>query len=153
MGTEKDKNDSSSTKQISKELMRPFAIMRLFHEAARIGFNDLRQCLNECQNNLSAETTQTLLSTFKELEACIAIHKDHEDKGLYPALLSSVNHRLKTKNYNPSKQKLEEGLKEIPSFSDEHKEDHQILNELDALLNALVDIVNNNQDNDEKSKS
>merc|ERR1712228_116670 len=52
-----------------------------------------------------------------------------------------------------SKQKLEEGLEEIPLFSDEHKEDHQILNELDALLNALVDIVNNNQDNNEMSKS
>eukprot|EP01084_Bolivina_argentea_P135637 238978_1 len=150
--TESKEEKKEETKQLPKYLIRPTAILRMFHEAARIGFEDLLKCVGNCQSNNSLENAQKLLDTFIELERCVSIHKTHEDNVLYPTLLKSINNRLDNKNYTPSKEKLEQGLRQVPKFTDEHKQDHQILHQLEDQLKLFVETLKKNTDkNDEQA--
>mmetsp|Transcript_59360 Transcript_59360/g.94420 ORF Transcript_59360/g.94420 Transcript_59360/m.94420 type:complete len:282 (-) Transcript_59360:12-857(-) len=140
-------------KALKPFLMRPFAIMRLFHEAARIGFKDMKQGLADCEGSLSTENVAKLVATFNELKTCIDIHKDHEDKALYPALAASIKSRLDAKNYNPSKEQLEAGLKEIPSFTEEHSADHEKLHAIESALASLSEAVQKDSGSEEAKKA
>mmetsp|Transcript_42315 Transcript_42315/g.69763 ORF Transcript_42315/g.69763 Transcript_42315/m.69763 type:complete len:282 (+) Transcript_42315:87-932(+) len=138
-------------KPLPPYLFRPTAIMRLFHEAAREGFKDISRCLSECEKSLTQESVNTLVGTFNELLICIDIHKNHEDNALYPAVVKSIKERLENKNYVPSKEQLENGLKEVPSFGEEHKVDHEKLHRIESGLSSLLEAVQK-KDNAAESK-
>jgi len=111
--------------------------MRLFHEAARVAFTDLRCSLSKLQEEPSLQNVRDLEAIFNDFMRSTAIHKNHEDKALYPALSASIHTRMAHKNYTPSLELLVNGLTEIPSFSEEHKEDHEAVARMQSLLQTL----------------
>jgi len=119
--------------------------MRLFHEAARIAFKDLTSSLSKLQEDPSVQNVGELESIFNDFMRSLAIHKNHEDKALYPALSASIHTRMAHKNYTPSLELLVNGLTEIPSFSEEHKEDHEAVGRMQSLLQTLKTNVNSKE--------
>jgi len=123
--------------QLPKYLKRPFAIMRLFHEAARVAFQDLASAVSKLQKDTSMKNLHEFESMFHDFMRAVAIHKEHEAKGLFPALSASIQTRMAHKNYTPSLEVLANGLAEIPSFVEEHKEDHETVAKMETLLKTL----------------
>ena len=115
--------------------------MRLFHEAARVSFKDLASALDKVLEDPSLQNVSKLESIFNDFMKAVSIHKDHEDMGLYPALSASIHTRMAHKNYTPSLELLVNGLTEIPAFSEEHKEDHQKVDEMRSLLQTLREAI------------
>jgi len=111
--------------------------MRLFHEAARVAFKDLAASLSKLQKDPSTKNVQELEAIFFDFMKSVAVHKCHEDKALYPALSASIHTRMAQKNYTPSLELLVNGLTEIPSFTEEHKEDHEAVGHMSSLLQTV----------------
>ena len=136
-------------KQLSKNLIHPFAAITFFHQAVRIGINDINKQLTDYNKTKDPLLPSKIYKSFEHLFICIDIHKEHDIDGLFPEIESSITNQLHNKIFDNTNFKneteLNQSLNELSQIIEKHNKDSKLIKQLKQLILVFVDKVEKNE--------
>lgn len=124
------------SKQNNKFVVRPFAVMRLTHEAIRAGMKDLKDALEQLSEDCDNIEQCGLIKIFGDLERCIIIHAKQEDSVFFPLLNDKFDNIIKTESIPPTHDNDEQQRLKIQSIFDKGCDSK---NELVSIINEWIE--------------
>ena len=136
-----EKVESKAPQQESKQndqqfAVRPFAVMRLTHEAIRAGMKDLKNALEQLSENCSNMDECKIIKIFGDLVRCIIIHAKQEDQAFFPLLNDKFDGVIKTEEIPPKHDNDEEQRLKLQSIFENGCDSK---NELSLIINEWIE--------------
>ena len=135
------------TKPISKKLIRPFAVITFFYNAARVALDELTEYLKAWETEKDRGAAQGLYASFGILARAIKIHTDHEIEGLYPEIKDFLENqsRMRRRNRKYTALQIKSALLKLSHFVEGHHKNIQMIGRNANCIAAFVKKVEQNR--------
>ena len=132
---EEKKSEAKPQQQEKKKfVVRPFAVMRLTHEAIRAGMKEVKVALEKVSDDCS--NLDEIRKIYVDLERCIVIHAKQEDQIFFPLLNEKFDGVINNENIPPKHDDDGEQREKIKSLLENGCDSKD---ELSKIINEWLD--------------